>query len=101
MSLGAAPVTSVIKMGTAASPSALLSDDAWLISMPLRWKYRDSSGASVRLFTLLAEGLTVKLYRLAVEGHLRVEDEPVRLIGAAVERGAAKARAREAAARRR
>lgn len=27
-----------------------------------------------------------ELYRLAVEGELRVEDEPVRLIGAAVER---------------
>lgn len=35
----------------------------------------------------------VKLYRLSVEGHLKAEDEPVRLLGAAVERGAAKARA--------
>ncbi len=28
----------------------------------------------------------VKLYRLSVEGELKVEDEPVRLIGAAIER---------------
>ena len=32
----------------------------------------------------------VKLYRLAVEGELRVEDEPVRLIGAAIERNSRK-----------
>lgn len=38
-----------------------------------------------------AHAEALKLYRLAVEGQLRVEDEPVRLIGAAVERGAAKA----------
>jgi hypothetical protein len=40
-----------------------------------------------------AHAAAVKLYRLSVEGHLKVEDEPVRLIGEAVERGAAKARA--------
>lgn len=46
-----------------------------------------------------AHAEAVKLYRLAVEGHLRAEDEPVRLIGAAVERGAVKARASEATGR--
>jgi hypothetical protein len=48
-----------------------------------------------------AHAEAVKLYRLAVEGHLKVEDEPVRLIGAAVERGAAKARASKAEGRAR
>lgn len=48
-----------------------------------------------------AHAEAVKLYRLAVEGHLRVEDEPVRLIGAAVERGAAMARASKDVGRRR
>jgi len=48
-----------------------------------------------------AHAEAVKLYRLAVEGHLKVEDEPARLIGAAVERGAVKARASRAVGRRR
>jgi hypothetical protein len=43
-----------------------------------------------------AHAEAVKLYRLAVEGHLRAEDEPVRLLRAAVERGAAKAAASKA-----
>jgi len=38
-----------------------------------------------------AHAEAVKLYRLSVEGHLRAEDEPLRLLRAAVERGAAKA----------
>jgi hypothetical protein len=33
-----------------------------------------------------AHALGLRLYRLSLEGRLRVEDEPVRLIGAAVER---------------
>ena len=32
----------------------------------------------------------VKLYRLSVEGELKVEDEPVRLVGAAIERNRGK-----------
>lgn len=46
-----------------------------------------------------AHAAAVKLYQLSVEGRLKVEDEPVRLIGAAVERGAGKARASKAAGR--
>jgi hypothetical protein len=38
-----------------------------------------------------AHAAALKLYRLSVEGQLKVEDEPVRLLRAAVERGAAKA----------
>lgn len=48
-----------------------------------------------------AHAEAVRLYRLSVEGRLRVEDEPVRLLRAAVERGAAKAGASESRRRRR
>lgn len=43
-----------------------------------------------------AHAAALRLYRLSLEGRLRVEDEPVRLIGAAVER----CKAREGAPRR-
>jgi hypothetical protein len=46
-----------------------------------------------------AEGL--RLYRLHVEGRLKVEEEPVRLIGAVVERYAEGARVARGRARRR
>lgn len=34
-----------------------------------------------------AHAAGLRLYRLSVEGQLKVEDDPVRLIGAAIERG--------------
>jgi hypothetical protein len=40
-----------------------------------------------------AHASAVKLYRLSLEGHLRVEDEPVSLINAAVERSRESVRA--------
>lgn len=48
-----------------------------------------------------AHAEAVRLYRLSVGGHLKAEDEPARLLGAAVERGAAKARASRTASGRR
>lgn len=62
---------------------------------------REALAAAVEICYLHSEAHAeaVRLYRLAVEGHLRAEDEPVRLIGAAVERGATKARASKAAGR--
>lgn len=63
---------------------------------------REALSAAVEICYLHSEAHAeaVKLYRLAVEGHLKVEDEPVRLIGAAVQRGAAKARASKDVGRR-
>jgi hypothetical protein len=54
---------------------------------------RETLAAAVELtFThSRAHAAALRLYRLSVEGHLRAEDEPVRLLRAAVERGAAKA----------
>jgi hypothetical protein len=39
-----------------------------------------------------AHAAALRLYLLAQEGQLRAEDEPVRLIGAAIERGTGGAR---------
>jgi hypothetical protein len=54
---------------------------------------RDALAAAVEISYLHSEAHAeaVKLYRLSVEGHLKAEDEPLRLLRAAVERGAAKA----------
>jgi hypothetical protein len=54
---------------------------------------REALAAGVEICYLHSEAhaVAVKLYRLSVEGHLRVEDEPVSLIGAAVERSTASA----------
>ena len=59
---------------------------------------REALAAAVEISYLHSEAHAeaLKLYRLAVEGHLRVEDEPVRLLRAAVERGAAMAGASKA-----
>ena len=64
---------------------------------------REALAAAVEISYLHSEAHAeaLKLYRLAVEGHLRVEDEPVRLLRAAVERGTAKAGANKAAGGRR
>lgn len=63
---------------------------------------REALRAAVEICYLHSEAhaAALKLYRLAVEGHLRVEDEPVRLLRAAVERGAAKAAAQAKSGRR-
>ncbi len=52
---------------------------------------RETLGAAVELtFThSRAHAAALGLYVLSVEGRLRVEDEPVRLIGAAIKRGKA------------
>lgn len=62
---------------------------------------REALAAAVGICYLHSEAhaAAMRLYRLSVEGHLKSEDEPVRLLGAAVERGAAKARASKAAGR--
>jgi hypothetical protein len=61
----------------------------------------DTLAAAVELtFThSRAHAAALKLYLLSQEGRLRVEDEPVRLIGAAIERSAAGARAGKAQGR--
>lgn len=52
---------------------------------------REALAAGVEICYLHSEAhaAAVSLYRLSVEGQLKVEDEPVNLIGAAVERSAA------------
>lgn len=54
---------------------------------------REAMAAAVGICYLHSEAhaAAVKLYRLSVEGHLRVEDEPVNLIGAAIERSTGRA----------
>lgn len=54
---------------------------------------REALAAGVEICYLHSEAhaAAVRLYRLSVEGQLRVEDEPVNLIGAAVERSTASA----------
>lgn len=49
---------------------------------------REALSAAVEISYLHSQAHTsaVKLYRLSVEGRLRVEDEPVRLIEAAIKR---------------
>lgn len=63
---------------------------------------REALAAAVEISYLHSEAhaAAVRLYRLSVEGQLRVEDEPLQLIGAALERGAAKARAGDSARRK-
>lgn len=60
---------------------------------------REALAAGVEICYLHSEAhaAAVRLYRLSVEGHLRVEDEPVRVIGAAIERGTVKAQTGKAA----
>jgi hypothetical protein len=63
---------------------------------------RKALATSVELIYLHsgAHVAALKLYRLSVEGQLRMEDEPVKLIGGAIERstaGTGKGRAREEA----
>ena len=48
-----------------------------------------------------AHSAALKLYRLSLEGQLKVEDEPVNLIGAAIARGTAGARSGRASGRAR
>jgi len=61
----------------------------------------DTLAAAVELtFThSRAHAAALRLYLLSQEGRLRVEDEPVRLIGAAIERSTAGARAGKAPGR--
>lgn len=52
---------------------------------------REALSAAVEISYLhsQAHAAAVKLYRLSVEGQLKVEDEPVRLIDAAIKRSTA------------
>ena len=58
---------------------------------------RETLAAAVELtFThSRAHAAALRLYMLSQEGQLRVEDDPVRLLGAAIERGTTGARARK------
>ncbi|MDQ3803451.1 MAG: hypothetical protein M3416_06425 [Acidobacteriota bacterium] len=64
---------------------------------------REALAAAVGICYLHSEAhaAAVKLYRLSVEGQLKVEDEPVNLIKAAVERSTATPRAGQVAGRKR
>ena len=95
----ASDIASILK-GDAHSPEALahlfiILRDAVADGLEGINRTSDTLAAAVELtFThSRAHAAALRLYLLLQEGQLRVEDEPVRLISAAIERGTAGARA--------
>ena len=95
----ASDIASILK-GDAHSPEALahlfiIFREAIVGGLDGINRTSDTLAAAVELtFThLRAHAAALRLYLLSQEGQLKVEDEPVRLINAAIERSAAGARA--------